>query len=118
MTDQLMLPVRPGAVMIAQKAGVPIIPCYVDGAPYDGRPYSPLYMPAKVRVVIGEPIDLSEYERDDNEDGFAGRVMLDVVAQIAHLAGRDDFEPQLAGRRWKPTREEVERAMAKARRKA
>ena len=32
-----------------------------------------------------------------------GEIMLRIMSEIAHLAGRDDFQPKLAGRRWKPT---------------
>ena len=31
-----------------------------------------------------------------------------LLKEIARLAGREDFEPQLAGRRWKPGSEESE----------
>ena len=42
-------------------ARVPILPCYIEGAPYAGTEWSPFLMPARVRVVIGQRIDLSEY---------------------------------------------------------
>jgi hypothetical protein len=38
--------------------------------------------------------------------------MLEVAKEIARLAGQEDFEPQLAGRRWKPTDEELVTSIA------
>ena len=40
-TDEFMLPVRPGAVLVALRARVPILPCYIEGAPYAGTEWSP-----------------------------------------------------------------------------
>ena len=40
-TDEFMLPVRPGAIVVALKAGAPIVPCYIEGAPYRGNPLEP-----------------------------------------------------------------------------
>lgn len=102
-TEEFMLPVRPGAVLVALKSRVPILPCYLEGVPYRGTAWSPMFMFAHVRVVIGELIDLSEYYGREGEEGLIGELSLKVVRQIAHLAGRDDFEPKLAGRNWKPT---------------
>ncbi|MCC9607619.1 1-acyl-sn-glycerol-3-phosphate acyltransferase [Blastopirellula sp. JC732] len=106
MTDQLMLPFRPGAAMIAQHAGVPIVPIYIEGAPYDRSPASPFLMPAHVIVKVGEPIDSST--------GTPQELMEQATRAIAHLAGCDDFQPQLAGRDWKPTPADLEAAMAAA----
>jgi 1-acyl-sn-glycerol-3-phosphate acyltransferase len=101
-TDEFMLPVRPGAVMVALRSRVPILPIYLEGVPYGGTPLSPFRMPARVRVLVGTPIDLSEYYGRDEEEGLLGEVTLKVVGEIAKLAGRTDFQPTLAGRKWKP----------------
>jgi len=100
-TDQLLLPGRPGAALIALKARVPVIPCYVEDSPYDGTALGSFLMTGKARVVVGKPIDLSEFQ-----EGHGGREVLEeltrrFLVEIARLAGRDDFEPQLAGKRWK-----------------
>ncbi len=100
-TDQFMLPVRPGAVLIALKARVPILPCYLEGSPYHKVPWRPVFMRARVRLKVGSPIDLSEYFGREREDGVIQRLTLECVQEIANLAGRDDFQPQLAGRDWK-----------------
>jgi 1-acyl-sn-glycerol-3-phosphate acyltransferase len=98
--DQFMLPCRPGAILVALKARVPVLPCYIHDAPYRDATWSPFVMTAKVSVHFGEPIDLSAYFDRETDNATVGRIMLDVLSEIAKLAGREDFEPQLAGRRW------------------
>lgn len=102
-TEQFMLPGRPGAAMIALKAKVPVIPCYVQETPYDGTVWGFLFKPAKAKLIVGKPIDLSEYhngEKATKEE--MAELTLRFMREIANLAGRSDFEPQLAGRNWKP----------------
>jgi len=100
-TDQFMLKVRPGAVLVALKSQVPILPCYIQGSPYHDTLWRPLFMPACVQLRVGRLIDLSEYHgREKTRDVVAG-LTLYCVKEIAKLAGRDDYKPQLAGRHWK-----------------
>lgn len=100
-TDELLLPGRPGAALIALKARVPVIPCYVHGAPYDGTSWGCLLMPAKVTLTVGDPIDISAYYgREDRE--VLEMLTLRFLREIAALAGRKDFVPRLAGRFYKP----------------
>jgi 1-acyl-sn-glycerol-3-phosphate acyltransferase len=94
----LMLPGRAGAAMIALKARVPLVPCYIHGAPYDGTPLGCLLMPAAVRLLIGEAIDLSPYFDRDGEREAIEEVTRQLLASIARLADQPEFEPQLAGR--------------------
>ncbi len=100
-TDRLMREVRPGAVMIALKARVPILPCYIEGSPYNGVAWGPILMTAHVRMKVGRLIDLSEYYGREREDGVLQKLAVRCVKEIADLAGQPDFEPRLAGRNWK-----------------
>jgi 1-acyl-sn-glycerol-3-phosphate acyltransferase len=93
--DQFMLPVRPGAAMIAIRAGVPIVPCYIEGAPFNKKFWTPFVMTAKVRVTYGEPIPLPEIVDESSKRAVAEQLTLQVVAELARLAGRDDFTPTL-----------------------
>jgi 1-acyl-sn-glycerol-3-phosphate acyltransferase len=111
MSDQFLLPVRPGAALIALRTRVPLVPCYIEGAPFDKSAHSPFLMRARVRVHFGDPIDLSEWYDEENEHEVANRTTIQAMKAIARLAGQPDFEPALAGRRWKPTRKELEEAM-------
>lgn len=113
-SKELLLPVRPGAAFIALRAGVPIIPCYIDGAPYRKMPYSPFFMTARVRVFVGDPIDVSSIQAHDNEYRNAKEIILQAMQAIAKLAEQPDFEPCLAGRNWKPTQAEIEKSMAES----
>jgi len=112
MSDEFLLPVRPGAALIALRASVPLIPCYIEGAPYRKMPYSPFLMPARVRVHVGDPVDLSSYRDHANEPEAAAQLTLEAMRAVARLAGQNEFEPTLAGKRWKPTPEELADAMA------
>jgi len=100
-TDELLLPGRPGVALVALKARVPVIPCFIHGAPYDGTTLGVFTMPGKVRVVVGEPIDLSPYYGREREDGVLQELTLLFMKEMAKLAGQPEFEPKLAGRRWK-----------------
>ena len=111
MSEQFLLPVRPGAAIVAMKARVPVIPCYIRGAPYRRYSWSPLLLPARVEVRFGDAVDLADlYDRDD-ESGIPQLAMERIIRALAALAGQSDFQPQIAGRNWKPTEQELAKAM-------
>ncbi len=74
---------------------------FIEGSPYDGSALGPLFMRAHVRVKIGEPMDLSPYFGREKEEGVTQEITKRLLLEIARLAGHPEFEPQLAGRRWK-----------------
>jgi 1-acyl-sn-glycerol-3-phosphate acyltransferase len=100
-TDEFMLPGRPGVALIALKARAPVIPCYIEGVPYGGHVLRPFVTRARVKVRIGKPLDLSEYYAREDEDGVLAEMTLRFMSEIARLAGVENFEPKIAGRRWK-----------------
>jgi 1-acyl-sn-glycerol-3-phosphate acyltransferase len=101
-TDQLLLPGRPGAALIALRARVPVVPCYIQGSPFRDSIFWAFFTPARVTVRIGPPLDLSEFYGREHEKEVLEELTLRFLKEIARLAGRPDFEPQLAGRHWKP----------------
>jgi 1-acyl-sn-glycerol-3-phosphate acyltransferase len=101
-TSQLLLPGRLGVAMIALRARVPVVPCYIDGAPYDGTTFGCLLMPARVRVTIGHPIDLSPYYGREGDREVLEELTKRFLRELAILAGRPDFEPQVVGRAARP----------------
>jgi len=103
-TDQLLLPGRSGAAMIALKARVPVVPCYLSGTPYDGTILGCLLMPAAVHLKVGQPIDISPYLGRESERGVLEDLTRRLLVEIAKLAGQEDFQPRLAGRFYKPAR--------------
>ncbi len=112
MSDQFMLPVRPGAITIALKARIPILPVYIKGSPYGGTPWSPFFLRARVELIFGDPIDLSAYQSHKKVDRETiAQLMLQCTAEIAKLAGRDDFEPRNAGKNWNPSATELDQTV-------
>ena len=100
--ETFLLPGRPGAAWVALRARVPVVPCYVEGSPYNGTALGSFLMLARARVTVGEPIDISEfYDRADDRE-VQEELTRRFLKEIAKLAGRPDFEPKLAGRKWKP----------------
>jgi 1-acyl-sn-glycerol-3-phosphate acyltransferase len=112
MTRELLLPCRPGAALIALKAGVPLVPVYIRGSPYHRYPWSPFLMTARVSVRFGPPIDASSFAGLEDDTTIAKTLLLATLRELALLAEQPDFEPQLAGKNWKPTEEELAAAMA------
>jgi 1-acyl-sn-glycerol-3-phosphate acyltransferase len=101
-TAETMLSVRPGVALIALKAGVPVIPCYIEGSPYNGTTLGALLMHARVRVTVGEPIDLSEYRGREGQRAVLEEVTRRLTQEIARLGGYAEFQPQFAGRFYRP----------------
>jgi 1-acyl-sn-glycerol-3-phosphate acyltransferase len=101
-TDEQLLPGRPGAALIALKARVPVIPVFIEGAPYNGSALGPFLMTARVRVTIGQPIDLSPWFDREKDREVLGELTKRFLKEIAQLAGNASFEPQLAGKNWHP----------------
>jgi 1-acyl-sn-glycerol-3-phosphate acyltransferase len=98
-TDALLLPGRLGAAMIALRAKVPVVPCFISGAPYRGTTISPLFMPSRVRIAVGPPLDFSEFYGREGERSVQEMLTRRILAELARLAGAEGFEPEVAGRR-------------------
>src|SRR4030095_7574826 len=81
-TEEFMLPVRPGEPLIALKARVPIVPCYIEGSPFAGAVWSPFFMTARVVVHFGQPLELTAYFTRENEDGIAEEIILRAGREI------------------------------------
>ena len=121
MTDELFLPGRPGAAVVAIKGGGVIVPCFIHGAPYRRTAASPFFMSARVRVKYGEPIDAAPYAeriaQGEDEAVVAAELLLRTMQAMAVLAGQPDFQPQLAGRVWKPSEAELAAAIEEGERR-
>jgi 1-acyl-sn-glycerol-3-phosphate acyltransferase len=99
----ILLPGRPGAALVALKARVPVVPCFIHGAPYDETTLGCLLMPATVRLTFGQPIDLSEYYGRSADRRTLEELTCRFLREIARLGGDPTFQPQVAGRFYKPT---------------
>jgi 1-acyl-sn-glycerol-3-phosphate acyltransferase len=60
--------IRPGAAFIAIRAGVPVIPAYIRGAPESNQIGPSLLTLSRVNVTFGNPIDLSPFNRHQAGD--------------------------------------------------
>jgi 1-acyl-sn-glycerol-3-phosphate acyltransferase len=105
-TEALLVPGRPGAALIALRARVPVLPCYLADAPRSPTIPRTFLTPAKTRLFVGRPIDLSPYYHREKENGILQELTKRFLREIAALAGQPNFEPALAGRRWKPEENE------------
>ena len=101
-TSAVLRPGRPGAAMIAIKGRVPVVPCYLTGAPYDGTTWGCFLMTAHVHLKIGAAVDLSDFYDRQREPGVLAEATRRIMREMATLAGVPDFEPQVAGRHWSP----------------
>ncbi len=53
-------PILPGAAFLAVRAGVPVIPAYIQGTPETNQIGESLITPSRAIVTFGEPIDLCD----------------------------------------------------------
>jgi 1-acyl-sn-glycerol-3-phosphate acyltransferase len=102
-TDRVLLPGRPGAALIALRARVPVVPCFIQGAPYGGHFARPLFTPARVTITLGPPLDLSEFYDRDGDRAALEEATRRILQAIARLAGHESYEVQVVGRRGDPS---------------
>lgn len=109
-----LVSIRTGAALVAARAGVPIIPIFILGSPYRREVWSPLSMPACVKITFGTPIDPISFAHEnakrsianldlqpnecDGDLAVAERMMLGWGKQIVTMAGRPDWPVEIAGR--------------------
>ncbi len=96
-TNQPLLPVLPGAVLIALKARAPIVPCYIEGSPTTEYPWQTLLRTAKVTLRIGKPFDLSRYYDHHADRQLLAELTAEVMRAVLRLGGHVDFVPQVRG---------------------
>lgn len=120
-TREPMVSIRSGAAMVAERAGVPIVPLYIAGSPYRREVWSPLIMPAHVAITFGKPIfpikivgdalpevdgepgaaAISDGTNENEEGGLtsAEALILQWAQQVVTLAGHPNFKVELASKR-------------------
>ncbi len=100
-SPNLFLSVRPGAAKVALRANVPIVPCYIEGAPRTWFVLAALFKAAHVRVYCGTPIypaDVVQGDEPTKEDEL--QFIYRGLKQVAVLAGQPDFEVEVASKNW------------------
>jgi 1-acyl-sn-glycerol-3-phosphate acyltransferase len=118
--DVPQLPVRPGGSLLALQARVPLLPLYIENAPFDCIFWSPLLMTARTAVRVGRPIDMRTIAEGLGKMDAARAGILAAAKQMLELAGHGDIEPELAGAHTKPSAEEIaaDHAAFRARKRA
>ena len=99
-TENFMQSVRPGAIMIAIRSGVPVVPCYLENLQFSDKLLSPFYTFGQVTVHVGKPIDVAALAKGSTDRNVLAEITHLCLSEIAKLAGNTDWEPQLAGRDW------------------
>tara|TARA_B100000945_G_C20394713_1_gene604196 strand:- start:1027 stop:1845 length:819 start_codon:yes stop_codon:yes gene_type:complete len=99
-TRQFMQACRPGAILVAIKAGVPIIPCYLHNLSFSNVIIQPFYTPAQVSLYIGDPIDVVAMSEGKTDKETLQRVSMHCIAEIGKLAGLSEWQPEMAGKNW------------------
>lgn len=84
-TSAPLLPLRAGAALVACRSQVPIIPLWIDGSPLGKTVWSPLLMPARVKITFGQPIWPSADEGVTTSDGQS-HVSADAEKNEPHTA--------------------------------
>ncbi len=83
--------ILPGAALIAQETGAPIIPFRISGVwPFDHvHVWRPFLKRSRARVIVGEPIELPE-----TVQGRAGlRECSDAIARAIRRLGKEERRP-------------------------
>lgn len=105
-----LLPLRSGAAVVANRAQVPMIPLLIEGSPFRRTVWSPVFMPAHVRITFGEPIPVEASNDSEppskSSEADAGLVSSDQQILkwgniVAELAGKPEFNVTLASKRMK-----------------
>ena len=106
-----MLSIRPGAAMVAARAGVPLVPIWIIGAPSGNQVYSALFRAAHVRVLVGCPCGAPSSLAQDTallEDVKTNKLtrsetcewITSTIQQAMSLAQIEGESVQVAGKDW------------------
>lgn len=103
-TESDWMTLRPGAALVALRAGVPIIPIWIQGARMGSTVWSPLFLPSHVKVYIGEPdswgLDPANRLEDQSDRSLAEAWMKQVLERGMRLVGRPTTVVRMAGSNW------------------
>jgi 1-acyl-sn-glycerol-3-phosphate acyltransferase len=113
-TDAPMLSIRPGAAMVAARAGVPLVPIWIVGAPSGNQVYSALFRAAHVKVIVGCPCNApSNLVRDEGilDEGKSNKLsrtetcewITSTIRQAMSLARIESESVEVAGKDWVET---------------
>ena len=76
-----------GVAFLALRAGVPVIPVFIHGAPQSEDMITPFYTLCRVRVTYGTPIDLSHLRGQRKTQELLQAVTDALMRRLAELGG-------------------------------
>ncbi|MBN1522692.1 MAG: 1-acyl-sn-glycerol-3-phosphate acyltransferase [Candidatus Aureabacteria bacterium] len=80
-----------GVGFIVDKAGVPVVPCYIDGAMKALRKNSKVIYPVKIRVLVGRPLFFQDILSDDmKKEDRQTKISQSIIRAIREL--KDQLE--------------------------
>lgn len=82
---------QPGVVFLAHAAGVPIVPCYIEGTAKAWPKGQKAFRPVKIRVFVGEPIPIASGRVDDKVAYYEKTARL-VMERISDLKTQSQHE--------------------------
>lgn len=91
--DGTLQPLRRGTVRLILKAGVPVVPCGVDGS-FDAWPrWSRRPCRVRVRVRFGQPLRFGRHETRAERDAALDGAAAQIGTALAHLSGQNAPTP-------------------------
>lgn len=80
---------KTGMARVAIETGAPVVPVVVHGTLGFNPVGSRMWRPAKVRLVVGEPMDFSRYAGEQSNRVIIRAVTDQVMASLADLSGQE-----------------------------
>lgn len=90
-TGREFLEPEPGVAFLAHAAGVPIVPCYIEGTAQAWPRGRKIFRPAKIKVFVGAPIPIASGRVEDKASYYAQTARL-VMERISDLKAQSQHE--------------------------
>lgn len=93
-----LMPPNPGVAWLALKAGRPVVPCFITGAPQvaSRSMVAPFVTRTRVRVDFGSPVDLSAYDGVRVTPAVLSEVSRLLMDRLAETGGMRPSGPRIA----------------------
>ena len=82
-----LLPGNTGVAWLALKSGAPVYPTFIEGSPTAEGMIAPFLKSSRVRIIYGDPIDLSAYHGQRTSREVLEEVTTLIMTRLAELGG-------------------------------
>lgn len=88
-TGEISGDVKVGVAFLAHAAGVPVVPCYIDGTDRAWPRGAKFFKPAKIRLILGKPFTIPDTAgaKETHYEGFAQMIMDAIKALKVSATG-------------------------------